>query len=181
MARYLKILPRETVQSLQRVRRTEKVSVGTFFALRGAWDNKKVAISMRPIFAPNRLQYQVRRADPNSISGLRYVYETIPHQGMVEVELVNVGRIFSDGRWVVPTRPSPPVKLVMVKVDGKWYPNNNFRRFYSTGYWPVEPIPNGKREPVVAVTRKEALKIGRQISDAQMANEKEFSPGRWDW
>lgn len=88
-----RILPDAVVLSLTSVKRTKVAPhVGQFYALDGAWDRKKVCVAVGQ------------------------------ENGRTFVMLQNVGRIYSDGRWVKPTKRSKPVKQFLGgNFPGRWY------------------------------------------------------------
>jgi hypothetical protein len=89
----LRILPDAVALSLTSVKRTtEAPYVGQFYALDGAWDRKKICVMVGRDECGNFIMLQ------------------------------NVGRIYSDGRWVKPTKASKPIKqYIGINHTGAWY------------------------------------------------------------
>ena len=102
----------ETVRQYTSVKRQEACApyVGQMYALDGAWDRKKICVKVG--------------RDENG----DYVL------------LQNVGRIFSDGRYMKPSRKSPPIKQRVFPADTKlpWYMRHR--------YVPVVPGKNPAKE-----------------------------------
>lgn len=138
MKKQLHILSSKVASSLRSVKRdSSPAKVGDFFALQGAWDRKKVAVKV---------------VDKHNVKEDWYCYKHDKvHKGVIPlmqyVQLQNVGRIYSDGRWVKPTRRSGTVEVSIPYdlVDGKLVARDPMY----TGYVKVQPAAKPARVNVV--------------------------------